>query len=162
MRSQGNGYGISGWAIGVGWTVLVNPIMFGSIGVCAIRQFSSLAAKLTTPPFRSLAPTSSSLVSTSSGFPSSVSSALATCTRAASLTDRSPPDCFYPETGFGRSLESLTHLFDGGAFNSQMEKAYRQANLEDADWPAHIAEKGTTRNLEDAKEPAARDLEHKQ
>ena len=28
MRAQGNGFGITGWAIGVGWTVLVNPIMF--------------------------------------------------------------------------------------------------------------------------------------
>ncbi|KAJ9479272.1 putative Sugar transporter STL1 (putative) [Pseudozyma hubeiensis] len=31
MRAQGNGFGITGWAIGVGMTVLVNPIMFGSI-----------------------------------------------------------------------------------------------------------------------------------
>jgi hypothetical protein len=31
MRAQGNGFGITGWAISVGWTVLVNPIMFGSI-----------------------------------------------------------------------------------------------------------------------------------
>jgi hypothetical protein len=31
MRAQGNGFGITGRAIGVGWTVLVNPIMFGSI-----------------------------------------------------------------------------------------------------------------------------------
>ncbi|KAM3065591.1 hypothetical protein ACMFMG_011301 [Clarireedia jacksonii] len=31
MRAQGNGFGITGWAIGVGWTVLINPIMFGSI-----------------------------------------------------------------------------------------------------------------------------------
>jgi MFS family permease len=28
MRAQGNGFGITGWSIGVGWTVLVNPIMF--------------------------------------------------------------------------------------------------------------------------------------
>ncbi|KAK3297927.1 general substrate transporter [Chaetomium fimeti] len=28
MRAQGNGFGITGWAIGVGGTVLVNPIMF--------------------------------------------------------------------------------------------------------------------------------------
>lgn len=28
MRAQGNGFGVTGWAIGVGWTVLVNPIMF--------------------------------------------------------------------------------------------------------------------------------------
>jgi sugar porter (SP) family MFS transporter len=29
MRAQGNGFGITGWALGVGMTVLVNPIMFG-------------------------------------------------------------------------------------------------------------------------------------
>ena len=34
MRAQGNGFGITGWAIGVGWTVLVNPIMFENIQVC--------------------------------------------------------------------------------------------------------------------------------
>lgn len=28
MRAQGNGFGITGWAIGVGMTTLVNPIMF--------------------------------------------------------------------------------------------------------------------------------------
>lgn len=33
LRAQGNGFGITGWAIGVGMTVLVNPIMFGSIKV---------------------------------------------------------------------------------------------------------------------------------
>ncbi|KAH7088396.1 major facilitator superfamily transporter sugar [Paraphoma chrysanthemicola] len=31
MRAQGNGFGITGWAIGVGMTVLVNPIMFGEL-----------------------------------------------------------------------------------------------------------------------------------
>ncbi|GAB1730037.1 hypothetical protein NU195Hw_g3460t1 [Hortaea werneckii] len=31
MRAQGNGFGITGWAVGVGWTTLVNPIMFGDI-----------------------------------------------------------------------------------------------------------------------------------
>ena len=33
MRAQGNGFGITGWAIGVGWTTLVNPIMFANIEV---------------------------------------------------------------------------------------------------------------------------------
>ncbi|PYH68081.1 putative MFS sugar transporter [Aspergillus vadensis CBS 113365] len=32
LRAQGNGFGITGWAIGVGMTTLVNPIMFASIG----------------------------------------------------------------------------------------------------------------------------------
>lgn len=31
MSAQENGFGITGWAVGVGWTVLVNPIMFGII-----------------------------------------------------------------------------------------------------------------------------------
>lgn len=31
MRAQGNGFGITGWAIGVEWTVLVNPIMFAHL-----------------------------------------------------------------------------------------------------------------------------------
>ncbi|KZP14171.1 sugar transporter STL1 [Athelia psychrophila] len=31
MRAQGNGFGITGWAIGVGWTTLVNPIMFAAL-----------------------------------------------------------------------------------------------------------------------------------
>lgn len=31
LRAQGNGFGIAGWAIGVGMTTLVNPVMFGSI-----------------------------------------------------------------------------------------------------------------------------------
>ncbi|KAJ5594996.1 uncharacterized protein N7459_001204 [Penicillium hispanicum] len=31
LRAQGNGFGITGWAIGVGMTTLVNPIMFASL-----------------------------------------------------------------------------------------------------------------------------------
>ena len=31
LRAQGNGFGIAGWAIGVGMTTLVNPVMFGSL-----------------------------------------------------------------------------------------------------------------------------------
>lgn len=34
LRAQGNGFGITGWAIGVGMTTLVNPIMFSSLKVC--------------------------------------------------------------------------------------------------------------------------------
>lgn len=33
MRAQGNGFGITGWAIGVGMTTLINPILFSSIEV---------------------------------------------------------------------------------------------------------------------------------
>jgi sugar porter (SP) family MFS transporter len=42
MRAQGNGFGITGWAIGVGWTVLVNPIMFGSIKSRTYFLFAAL------------------------------------------------------------------------------------------------------------------------
>jgi hypothetical protein len=31
MLAQGNGFGITGWEIGVGWTVLVNPVMFAHL-----------------------------------------------------------------------------------------------------------------------------------
>ena len=37
MRAQGNGFGITGWAIGIVWTVLVNPIMFASLAVSPHR-----------------------------------------------------------------------------------------------------------------------------
>ncbi|KAJ5201460.1 uncharacterized protein N7498_006123 [Penicillium cinerascens] len=33
LRAQGNGFGITGWAIGVGMTTLVNPIMFQALKV---------------------------------------------------------------------------------------------------------------------------------
>jgi hypothetical protein len=33
LRAQGNGFGITGWAIGVGMTTLVNPIMFEALKV---------------------------------------------------------------------------------------------------------------------------------
>jgi hypothetical protein len=33
LRAQGNGFGITGWAIGVGMTTLVNPIMFDAMKV---------------------------------------------------------------------------------------------------------------------------------
>lgn len=38
LRAQGNGFGITGWAIGVGWTTLVNPIMFGDLEVRRSKQ----------------------------------------------------------------------------------------------------------------------------
>ena len=42
IRAQGNGFGITGWAIGVGWTVLVNPIMFGSLANRTYFLFAGL------------------------------------------------------------------------------------------------------------------------
>jgi Sugar (and other) transporter len=43
MRAQGNGFGITGCAIGVGWTVLVNPIVFGSIKSRTYFLFAGLS-----------------------------------------------------------------------------------------------------------------------
>jgi hypothetical protein len=42
LRAQGNGFGITGWAIGVGMTTLVNPIMFGHLFVSCIGTSASL------------------------------------------------------------------------------------------------------------------------
>lgn len=42
LRAQGNGFGITGWAIGVGMTVLVNPIMFGSLEVSGSTSTASV------------------------------------------------------------------------------------------------------------------------
>ncbi|RMZ02076.1 hypothetical protein D0862_06150 [Hortaea werneckii] len=42
MRAQGNGFGITGWAIGVGWTTLVNPIMFANIESRTYFLFAAL------------------------------------------------------------------------------------------------------------------------
>jgi hypothetical protein len=33
LRAQGNGFGITGWALGVGMTTLVNPVMFEALTV---------------------------------------------------------------------------------------------------------------------------------
>jgi hypothetical protein len=38
LRAQGNGFGITGWAIGVGMTTLVNPIMFRVMTVGYLYQ----------------------------------------------------------------------------------------------------------------------------
>lgn len=42
MRAQGNGFGITGWAIGVGMTTLINPILFASIENRAYFFFAGL------------------------------------------------------------------------------------------------------------------------
>lgn len=38
LRAQGNGFGITGWAIGVGMTTLVNPIMFKTMTVSLTKD----------------------------------------------------------------------------------------------------------------------------
>ncbi|KAJ6160686.1 hypothetical protein N7470_004082 [Penicillium chermesinum] len=42
LRAQGNGFGITGWAIGVGMTTLVNPIMFESLASRTYFLFAGL------------------------------------------------------------------------------------------------------------------------
>ena len=42
MRAQGNGFGITDWAVGVGMTVLVNPVMFGTLENRTYFLFSGL------------------------------------------------------------------------------------------------------------------------
>ncbi|KAL1589002.1 hypothetical protein WHR41_02073 [Cladosporium halotolerans] len=42
MRAQGNGFGITGWSIGVGMTTLINPILFASIENRAYFFFAAL------------------------------------------------------------------------------------------------------------------------
>lgn len=41
LRAQGNGFGITGWALGVGMTTLVNPIMFSVLKVGLLFVTSS-------------------------------------------------------------------------------------------------------------------------
>lgn len=48
MRAQGNGFGITGWAIGVGWTVLVNPIMFENIQVRLLLNLDFIFTSINT------------------------------------------------------------------------------------------------------------------
>ncbi|GAA5942498.1 hypothetical protein JCM1841_000514 [Sporobolomyces salmonicolor] len=108
MRSQGNGYGITGWAIGVGWTTLLNPIMFGAIS--SRTYFVFTGTNLLWIPIVWF---------------------------------------LYPETS-GRSLESLTHLFDGGPFVWQMEKAFRAGGEEGEASFRSEKSKPTIRNLENA------------
>lgn len=72
----------------------------------------------------------------------------------------SPPPLFavylYPETA-NRTLESLTHLFDGGALNSEMERNFRLAHTTGSRVHGQIEkheeswdEKPAMRNLEEA------------
>ncbi|KAJ5933482.1 hypothetical protein N7454_005811 [Penicillium verhagenii] len=42
LRAQGNGFGITGWAIGVGMTTLVNPIMFQAMASRTYFLFAGL------------------------------------------------------------------------------------------------------------------------
>jgi hypothetical protein len=42
MRTQGHGFGVTGWAIGVGWAVLVNPIMFARLESSTYFLFAAL------------------------------------------------------------------------------------------------------------------------
>jgi hypothetical protein len=107
MRAQGNGFGITGWSIGVGWTVLVNPIMFEKLENRTYFLFAGL--NLLWIPIVYLC-------------------------KSASPSTKARPELIliiaaltvYPETA-DRSLESSDALFSTNRpFNWDMERAYRE------------------------------------
>lgn len=104
MRAQGNGFGITGWAIGVGMTTLINPILFGSIEVSKELSLYNLSAETRTNTSQSRA-----------------------YFFFAALNFIWIPVIyvFYPETK-DRSLESIESMFTTSPFFWQMEKAYRR------------------------------------
>jgi hypothetical protein len=110
MRAQGNGFCITGWAIGVGWTMLVNPIMFDQLENRTYFLFAGLNLLWihivflckSAPPYdktRMMGRDANIIL----------------CVRAV-----------YPETA-GRSLESIDALFSRDRpFNWDVERAYRE------------------------------------
>lgn len=103
MRAQGNGFGITGWAIGVGWTVLVNPILFEHIEVCFQQSPITMCShQLTHPQSRTY------FLFAALNFVWVVIVFL-----------------IYPETS-NRSLESIEAMFTTSPFYWHMEKAYAQ------------------------------------
>lgn len=103
MRAQGNGFGITGWAIGVGWTVLVNPIMFSKLENRTYFLFAGL--NLLWVPIVYLC-------------------------KSRDVNEDVPIqltlDPVYPETA-DRSLESIDVLFSTAIpFSWKMEQAYRE------------------------------------
>lgn len=118
LRAQGNGFGITGWAIGVGMTTLVNPIMFGSLHVSLTTCPLCFHANVFSAPELLLPCWSESDLDPhrlplyeSFSFPRR--SELIVC-----LT-------VYPETR-NRSLESIEALFSTTSpFHWKMEQAYK-------------------------------------
>lgn len=103
MRAQGNGFGITGWSIGVGMTTLINPILFASIEVSPFLP-ACLEGHILT-----------SLLQNRAYF------------FFAALNFIWIPIIFvfYPETK-DRSLESIESMFTTSPFFWQMEKAYKR------------------------------------
>lgn len=105
VRAQGNGFGITGWAIGVGMTTLVNPIMFDVLENRTYFLFAGL--NLLWIPVVFLCK-----------FPDT-----------AGPNDHLQPStdhgAVYPETAH-RSLESINSLFNSNSlFNWNMERNYQ-------------------------------------
>lgn len=102
MRAQGNGFGITGWAIGVGMTTLVNPIMFDVMENRTYFLFAGLNLLWIPVVFLCKFP--------------------GTASHARADTD---DGAVYPETAH-RSLESIDALFNANSlFNWNMEKNYQ-------------------------------------
>lgn len=110
MRAQGNGFGITGWAIGVGWTVLVNPIMFGTLAV-SILQLMRITKVPPSSYQRSNFPTQNRTYFLFAGL---------------NLLWIPIVYLIYPETA-GRSLESIEVMFSTKSpLNRAMERAYTE------------------------------------
>lgn len=107
MRAQGNGFGITGWAIGVGWTVLVNPIMFENIQVCSTLNLFPSVRNLSKQP---LTVSQSRTYFLFAGL---------------NFIWIGIVYLIYPETA-NRSLESIEAMFTTSPFYWQMEKAYAE------------------------------------
>jgi hypothetical protein len=103
MRAQGNGFGITGWAIGVGWTVLVNPIMFEHLEVCIHWDPISITTHRLTR----------------------LQSRTYFLFAALNFIWIGIVYLVFPETA-GRSLESIEVMFTTSPFYWQMEKAYAE------------------------------------
>jgi hypothetical protein len=113
MRAQGNGFGITGWAIGVGWTVLVNPIMFENIQVSFIH---------TSPKHSAICLCSFEKI-TNKVFPQQ--SRTYFLFAGLNFIWIGIVYLVYPETS-NRSLESIEAMFTTSPFYWQMEKAYAE------------------------------------
>lgn len=105
VRAQGNGFGITGWAIGVGMTTLVNPIMFDVLENRTYFLFAGL--NLLWIPVVFLCKFPDIAGSNNHSRPSTYHGAV------------------YPETAH-RSLESINSLFKANSlFNWNMERNYQ-------------------------------------
>lgn len=135
LRGQGNGFGITGWALGVGMTTLVNPIMFAALTVSLKPLGSFHVAEEANHHFNRAALTSSMPALICSGSPLFISVRLDTKLNINPIAN----NLVYPETS-NRSLESIEQLFSTPSpFFWKMEQAFElHGNV--------LAERGFSKN----------------